>query len=676
MRKVALLTLFFFLIISFTGLHGHGTFVDIQTKNTIKKTLLEKQGKAQKFRIERGVDQTAFLWEEKDGTLKEFEDFCEKNFVGSPELLDLNFKRLETNYEILYGNFAKMTLDLKRPLELDWGEILPLDMVFGQFDPSSHLTEDLFRNKVAFFVLLNFPHYSLAEKAELSQKWSRKDWAYARMGDAFISRVPAHVYQRISQVMTAADTYISEYNICMGKLVDGKMKTYFPDDLKLISHWGIRDELKSRYGDPSGLFKQKMIYEVMLRIIDQDIPEVVINNPDIFWNPFQNEVYKDGKEIEANREPDTRYKHFLQVFKGMRMIDPYYPSLPTHIKRRFEANREIPEAEVEDLFTTFISSPQVRKVGKLISRRLSRKLEPFDIWYTGFRSGSSIQEEKLDKIVAERYPTEKVFEEDLKNILIKLGFSQDQAEFIAPKVLVDSSRGIGHAYGAEMKSDKSRLRTRVPEKGMNYKGFNIAIHEFGHCVEQTLTLQKVDYYMLRGVPNTAFTEAFAFVFQEKDLELLGFKSENPNWKYLKALDDLWNAYEIMGVSLVDIKAWNWLYDNPEAMPVELKEAVISIAKDIWNKYYADVFGVKDQPILAIYSHMIDAALYLPDYPLGHVIAFQIYEYLRGKNLGEEMERMCVAGNIIPQAWMQNAVGSKVSAQPLFAAVDEALRHIK
>ncbi len=125
-----------------------------------------------------------------------------------------------------------------------------------------------------------------------------------------------------------------------------------------------------------------------------------------------------------------------------------------------------------------------------------------------------------------------------------------------------------------------------------------------------------------------------------------------------------------------MKAWNWLYDHPEATPAELKEAVISIAKNIWNKYYADVFGVKDQPILAIYSHMIDAALYLPDYPLGHVIAFQIHQYLEGKSLGEEMERMCVAGNIIPQAWMQNAVGSKISSRMLLDAVDEALEHMK
>lgn len=40
-----------------------------------------------------------------------------------------------------------------------------------------------------------------------------------------------------------------------------------------------------------------------------------------------------------------------------------------------------------------------------------------------------------------------------------------------------------------------------------------------------------------------------------------------------------------------------------------------------------------------------------------------------------MERMCKLGNIIPQLWMQNAVGTKVSTKSLLDAVDEALKHI-
>ena len=39
------------------------------------------------------------------------------------------------------------------------------------------------------------------------------------------------------------------------------------------------------------------------------------------------------------------------------------------------------------------------------------------------------------------------------------------------------------------------------------------------------------------------------------------------------LDIFWGAYEIMGVALVDMNVWKWMYANPEATPEKLKNAV-------------------------------------------------------------------------------------------------------
>jgi oligoendopeptidase F len=178
--------------------------------------------------------------------------------------------------------------------------------------------------------------------------------------------------------------------------------------------------------------------------------------------------------------------------------------------------------------------------------------------------------------------------------------------------------------------------------------------------------------MLHGVPNTAFTEAFAFMFQKNDLALLGIKDKNAQQEYYNKLDNFWSLYEIMGVSLVDIETWKWLYANPAATPEELKEAVNKIAKEIWNQYYAPVFGTKDQPILAIYSHMINSPLYLPYYAYGHIIEFQLAEYLKGKDFAGEVERIYSLGRLTPQQWMQDAVGSKISVQPILNAANEAL----
>lgn len=662
------------LVCSTSSLSGGGA-IDEATRSRIKKSLLSVHGEGNRFRIERGVDQVALFWQEEDGTNEEFARFCEEHFVGRTQELEALFQRLETNLEVIHGYFTEMRVDLKRQLQLDWGEILPIDTAFGKFNPSAHLVDDLFANRIAFTVLLNFPHYSLDEKIEAGPAWSRKEWAYARIGDVFISRTPAAVAQEISNAMTSADTYISRYNIHVGNLIDETGERHFPSDMKLISHWGLRDELKARYNDPAGLPKQRILMRVMERIITQEIPQVVIDSPQYTWNPYTNEVRREGEEVEAHPEGDIRYRHFLEIFQAVRLSDPFNPFSPTHIGRRFDVQREIPESRVLSLFTSFVSSPVVREVAGVVEERLSRRLEPFDIWYNGFRGYAGTPEEELDNLVSQKYPNLDAFKADLENILRALGFPEGTAAFVAPRIRIDPARGAGHCVSASGRSFTSRLRTRVPPGGMNYKGFNIAMHELGHAVEQTLTLGKMDYYSLTGVPNTAFTEAFAFMFQDRDLEVLGIEPDEKQQRHMRALDILWNAYEIMGVSLVDMKVWNWLYAHPDAGPGELKASVLASAKDVWNSYYADIFGVKDQVILAVYSHMIDEALYLPDYPLGHLIQFQIESYLEGKVLGEEMTRMCLSGSIVPDLWMRHAVGSEISAEPLIAAASEALAHL-
>lgn len=651
-------------------------FITQATVDNVIKKLTDSCGEASKLRIERGVKQAASLWEKQDGDQQAFTAFCTGNFVADTAKLDVLFKKLQRSFEVLYGNYNKMGMDLRVPVDLSGDELTPIDEMFASFSPSSHLTDDLFANKIAFITMLNFPFYSLAEKTELGKDWSRRDWAYARMGDAFTSRVPAELNQKLSDALAKSDMYISEYNIMMDKLVDASGKIYFPEGMKLITHWGLRDELKSHYGKADGVVKQKMVYAVMKRIIDQSIPEMVINNAAYQWNPADNKVLKDGKEVTATPEPDRRYEMLLNNFKAIHATDAYYPALPTYSQRAFELSMEIPEQDVQKLFIALVTSPEIKEVAALISKRLGRNLEPFDIWYDGFKARSGLNEDDLTAKTQKLYPTPAAFEKDMPNMLRKLGWSADRAAYIASKIQVDPARGSGHAAGAQMKGDKARLRTRIADKGMNYKGYNIAVHEFGHNVEQTIDLYDIDYYMLQGVPNTSFTEALAFLFQKRDLDLLGIKDNNPDKEHLAALDAIWSCYEIMGVSLLDMQVWKWLYANPDATPAQLKEAVMRIAKEVWNLYYAPVFGMKDEPVLAIYSHMIDNPLYLPNYPVGHLIDFQVDGFIKGKNFAAEVDRMYTLGRLTPQAWMQGAVGTPISIDPMLKSVDEALKAIK
>ncbi len=639
--------------------------------------LTDSLGAASTFRIERGVNQVAALWRETDGTEDAFAEFCRSSFVADKAQLSSLFAALERNFEVLGGYFNKMDLKLKEPLQLEGPDITPVDMLFGSYDASAHLTDDLYDNRIAFLTALNFPFYSLEEKTAAGDAWSRKEWAYARMGDRFISRVPAAVQQHISVTTTEADAYISDYNICMDRLRNDAGEQLFPDSMKLITHWGLRDELKSNYADRErGLEKQRMIYRVMQRIIDQTIPLEVINSISHTWNPSTNEIFEGGDAVAGTPEDTRRYEVFLRNFHARRQLDAYSPHYPTELDRAFAGTMEIPQKDVEELFKRLISSPQVKEVAAFIASRLGRELEPFDIWYNGFKAGEGIPEAELTALTAKKYPNAAALEKDLPNILVKLGWPADKAAAICSLVTVDASRGAGHAWGAAMRNDEAHLRTRIGEGGMDYKGYNIAVHEFGHNVEQTITLNDVDFYSLNGVPNTSFTEAVAFLFQKRDLELLGLKNPNPEDAWYEALDVFWSSYEIMGVSLVDIQVWEWLYAHPDATSAQLKEAVITIAREVWNSYYAGVLGGNDETLLGIYSHMIDYPLYLPNYPMGHLINFQIEQQVRGKNLAEEMNRMYLQGSIIPQLWMRKAVGSPISIDPLLTATSEALEALQ
>ena len=53
-----------------------------------------------------------------------------------------------------------------------------------------------------------------------------------------------------------------------------------------------------------------------------------------------------------------------------------------------------------------------------------------------------------------------------------------------------------------------------------------------------------------------------------------------------------------------------------------------------------MFGVRDVTLLAIYSHTINNVLYLPDYPVGRMIAFQVEARMKESgDFGAEFERV-------------------------------------
>lgn len=655
---------------------------------TLTKELLDKHGLAQRMRIERGLRQVAALWRPEDGDLAAF---AREHFVSDEKTLKQFHQRLSEVLEQLDGHLYEAARELRRPTDTDTGPLSSLDTLLGSVDPSTHVVEDLFASKVGFVVLLNYPLTTLSERLSDGEKWSREQWAQARLALRFARRVPAEVQQRVSESVVAGERYIGSYNLFMHHLLDEKGHRLWPKGLRLISHWNLRDEIRAGYADPDGIARQRTIAKAMTRIVEQSIPASVIDNPRVDWNPFTNQVsLAPTEEIEADappakplapdklaeREPDRRYALLLGQADAQRRIDPYSPTAKTLIERSFQLSREIPEQQVVRSLAEICESPLVRQVAERAARQLGRKLQPHDLWFAGFRARGKVPESELDALTRKRYPTAQAFAADMPNILQKLQFAPETAKFLAEHIRVDPSRGAGHAMQALRRGDFPRLRTRIGPLGMDYKGYNIAIHELGHNVEQVFSLYEVGDTLLAGVPNNAFTEALAFVFQQRDIALLGIQKPDAATNHRRVLADFWDTWELAGVSLVEIATWHYMYDHPDATPAELRAEVVRLAKETWNHYYAPVLGGKDELLLGIYSHMIQNTLYLPDYPIGHLIAAQIEEHLAKQpagSLGKEFQRMAKLGQVTPDLWMKNATGAPIQTAPLLRMTEAALK---
>src|SRR5260370_6068247 len=210
------------------------------TAMALKQELVAKFGEPRRARIEQGVDQVAALWRESDGDVA---DFGRTQFIPDQAVLDATFARLEMVSEQLDGHLNEMSRELKRGTDLDTGPLLPVDPLLSSLYPSAHLPEDLFRSKVGFSVLLNFPIVTLESKLREGDKYSRRRWAEVRLADRFASRIPSEVRQEIAQASSDADLYIAQYNLWMHHLIAPGGHRPFPTGLGLTSHWNFLDEL-------------------------------------------------------------------------------------------------------------------------------------------------------------------------------------------------------------------------------------------------------------------------------------------------------------------------------------------------------------------------------------------------------------------------------------------------
>ncbi len=649
-----------------------GAVISPADQAALVERLVARHGEAQRARIAAGVRRVAERWTAGDGDAAALAELCAAHFVADADDLARLLGRFEQALDWLGGHLYEIRRGFRRWSDLRGDEMPGVDDLLATFNPAPDLSDQLYRQKLAFIALLNFHRPELAEMLRDGPSWGSQAWAEARICQAFGPRIPPEVDALARELHHRANTFVSGFHVPVDHMVDANGKTWFEPGRKLIAHWLIREQLKAGYNQPDGLPLQRALAWVMRRTIDGSLPSAVLGgSSEAAWDPEANTL--GGRPVAAD---DTigpvRYARWLDGLTVARTLDAYYPDHPTALTRRFDLDREIPEAEVEALLVELLSAPVRADLADLVRRRLGRPLEAHDIYFEDLVPAPPI--EALDQLVSARFADHAAFERALPEVLAELGFGAEDAAFYGTRVRVEIAKGAGHAVRPGRPEYSAWLRTSSLPDQLGWDGFDTAMHELGHNLEQLVSTHRVPRPALRGVPNTACTEAFAFLYQSLGRQVARVPAAPgaPDPFDLDTLQTMLAACQIAGPGLVELYAWRWLYAHPDAGAAALRDAVIGFAGEVWDRFYAGYYGSDPYHLLAAYQHMVAYPLYLPDYTLGHVISHQIRSHLRGRDLAGETQRICAIGRLTPDLWLRRAVGSGISVAPLVADTEEAL----
>lgn len=604
--------------------------------------------------IARGVRHCALVWDWAKSDPEKFVAFCGRQYCPPGKARHTLLVRLDEVIGFAGGVFSMVSKVNRAGLDIADAPLTPADEVFGAFSTSTHWGEDLRTFRVAALAQLNFG------TDDLTPPRTREGWAARRLSRVGRTVIPAALSAEATMRAAEVDQFVSSFNLHLDKIDFPDPSIQFPKDTVRISHWGLRDFMTSLNGQDNALPRQRAIRDLMRRVVDGEIPREAVNNPRARWRLGEGTVEEGGASRPATPTGPLRWEKFKAVYDVQRRIDPHtvYGNI---IDNKFKLEREIPEEKIVKILTDILSSPVVAKVARYLEGKLGRPIEPHDLYIkAGFQSGTKPAPLPFD--IGKRYPDAASLTAAIPGILVKLGFAPARAKWIGSKIRVDNSRSAGHAWQPGTALDRALLRVRIDQGGVNEEEFGTFMHELGHSTEQVLTSYGMDYKALWGVPNTAFTEGFAFTFQAKADFILGRKESADADATI--LQRLWEVFEISGPSLTEIRFFHWLYAHPEATALEMHREIRRIGDEVWAEFYARIFGPEGHGLMSVYSHMLWCSFYLADYSMGYVIAYQVRKFLSTRKFAPEMERICALGSIYPESWMKAAVGESISAQPL------------
>ena len=191
------------------------------------------------------------------------------------------------------------------------------------------------------------------------------------------------------------------------------------------------------------------------------------------------------------------------------------------------------------------------------------------------RAGSTPRNE-LDAIVKKKYPTAEAFQEDIPNILVKLGFSKERADYLAVPHRRRSGARLGprrrrRAPRRQGAPAHARREGRDELQGLQHRGPRARPQRRADVLAQRHRLRRC----WRASRTRRSPRRSRSCSRRTTSSSSASRSPTPRASALRTLNDFWATFEIAGVALVDMAVWHWMYDHPNANPAELKAATLA-----------------------------------------------------------------------------------------------------
>ena len=360
-----------------------------------------------------------------------------------------------------------------------------------------------------------------------------------------------------------------------------------------------------------------------------------------------------AKILQESLSSNYAKDDFLNAFTEQKRLDSFARINKTFLARTFNDVLEVPEAKYETMLKNVLSDKSVKKVYNLYKNEVNDEF--------------GIDKIKLTRVTSEKYENISDLSRDLNVILLRLGFSKSAVDFLTDNIIIQNSETTGIDFYKTAGSEKAFLFVNFTEK-LPYEEYQSVIGGLGEGISHIYSTYNMDSYFLKGFPNDAFPLAFSKIFEMKASESLGIADYNKVSRNYFVLNAFWDTWTESFASLHAIYLWRWMYANSEMTSYELKQADEAIWKGLYSAYFLPI--TNDNELWAEIREKKYTSSQDFNKPLVGILACQLSEYMKDKNIAQETERMCATGRVTPDVWMQKAVGADISSEAISVQVSE------